>query len=165
MSKTGLKLFYEVHEIFLRFHEVPCGCHEVVWGCYEVSMRFHEVFLVLFSSALILLPVRVSQWVSQWVSDEPRYRAAIAAKNLKEICFTFKFTNYYYFNIILFAEVWRSSFAVPCSSWKRICWAYPKSSTRYGIQQQKSQSYSSIWRTDTTGQYGPNNSCIYSFLP
>ena len=45
-------------------------------------MRFHEVSLVLFSSALMLHRQSVRQSVRPSVRDEPRYRAAIAAKNL-----------------------------------------------------------------------------------
>ena len=41
-----------------------------------MSLSFHEVLSELHSSALILLPS-----VSESVSDEPRYRAAIPAKN------------------------------------------------------------------------------------
>ena len=51
--------------------------NEVLWCTHEVSLSFHEILPVLHSSALILHPS-----VRQSVSNEPRYRAAIAAKKL-----------------------------------------------------------------------------------
>ena len=66
----------------MRFHKVPWGPLRSLWDLHEVSIRSprscHEFWLI-YSSALILHP-SVNQSTSQSVSDEPRYRAAIAAK-------------------------------------------------------------------------------------
>ena len=56
--------------------------NEVLWGTHEVSLHFYEVLPVLYISALILSPS-----VSQSVSDEPSYRATIAAKKKNSASF------------------------------------------------------------------------------
>ena len=65
--------------------------HEVLWGIHRVPWGFHEVFPALPCSALMLL----RQSVSEWVSHEPRYRAAIAAKKYAKNE-NFSFFSYYY---------------------------------------------------------------------
>ena len=46
-------------------HSRRCNCHWCPWCPCEVPMSLYEVFPLLYSSALILLPDRLSEWVSQ----------------------------------------------------------------------------------------------------
>ena len=71
--------FGENSELWLKFWNLvnilKFGQHLDIWYSLVWFGMSEEVYVIQNSQS-------VSQWVSQWVSDEGRYRAARAAKNL-----------------------------------------------------------------------------------